>query len=278
MLGLSNLQVRIITALIYFPLILIAAFDPRWWSWVVSLLLVMSWHEYLCFESAPKTSSEKLHHWLKVACGSSPVVACALGYPYGLGLAFLLLCLQGYVVFGIYNAKSLPQIFSELKNFIFGCLYLSTLFSALFLVRERSESQAVWFLLFVVGAADTGAYFAGRKWGKTPFYKHISPSKTWEGFYGGLIASGVTGGLLWALLSHFDYTMPPVWICIPLAALVAFTSAFGDLFESMIKRSVGVKDSGHLLPGHGGFLDRFDAVIFGALPLLFFIILRGGFG
>ena len=105
-------------------------------------------------------------------------------------------------------------------------------------------------LLAVVWAADTGAWFTGRRYGKTPLAPQVSPGKTWEGVAGGLAAATATGAAAawWLDLSWADL--------LPAVVLASGASVVGDLYESMAKRRAGVKDSGRLLPGHGGILDR----------------------
>jgi len=113
--------------------------------------------------------------------------------------------------------------------------------------------------LVIVWSADTGAYFVGRSIGRTPLAPRVSPKKTWEGVFGGLAAAAVIGVIAGALLDL------PMLVLALLASVSALISVGGDLGISMLKRSVGVKDSGLLLPGHGGVLDRFDGVT-AALP------------
>ena len=125
-------------------------------------------------------------------------------------------------------------------------------------------------ILFLTWMNDTGAYIVGSQVGKTPFFPRHSPKKTWEGTAGGAVFCVILGYVLsWYFkeLSHFD------WIAV--ALIVAVFGSLGDLVESMLKRSVGVKDSGRIMPGHGGFLDRFDAFVF-CIPFVFFyLMLRG---
>ena len=129
----------------------------------------------------------------------------------------------------------------------------------------------VMFVLAVVWAGDTGAYFAGRFLGKHKLYPAVSPKKTWEGAFGGLAGSLVAASVMkvWRLDDVFNW-YDVVLLTIPGAAL----GQMGDLAESLLKRSVGVKDSGSILPGHGGILDRIDAVLFFAPYVHVYIQLR----
>ncbi len=139
-----------------------------------------------------------------------------------------------------------------------------------------------WVLLMfmaVIWLSDSAAYFVGRAWGRRKLAPAISPGKTWEGVGGGLAAvlvyaailgfSGVTDGRSDAILRNLGLT----WI--PLSLMLAVLGILGDLFESWIKRCAGVKDSGRLLPGHGGILDRIDALT-AALPLAAWIVMEKG--
>jgi phosphatidate cytidylyltransferase len=113
-------------------------------------------------------------------------------------------------------------------------------------------------VLLVAWVADTGAYFAGRFLGKAKLYEAVSPKKTWAGAWGGLAGSVLGVVALKLAFAHYLSWLDVVLIAVPGGIL----GQLGDLAESLIKRSVGVKDSGALLPGHGGILDRIDAVLF----------------
>jgi phosphatidate cytidylyltransferase len=113
------------------------------------------------------------------------------------------------------------------------------------------------YLLGVVWVADSGAYFAGHRWGKTKLAPHVSPGKTWEGVAGGLAAVLLLALPVGVFGWRFAANELVAWIALSLAT--AFVSVFGDLFESRVKRAAGVKDSGSIFPGHGGVLDRIDA-------------------
>ena len=114
--------------------------------------------------------------------------------------------------------------------------------------------------LCVVSAADIGAYFSGRRFGRLKLAPQVSPGKTWEGLIGGVLLAGLAAAAGAVLLDL------PAMVMLPTGLGVAVLSVVGDLTESMFKRNVGAKDSGHLVPGHGGVLDRLDSIT-AAMPL-----------
>jgi phosphatidate cytidylyltransferase len=118
-------------------------------------------------------------------------------------------------------------------------------------------------LLVLVWIADSGAYFAGHRWGRTRLAPVISPGKTWEGVLGGIVASAIA-----ALLAGYWYSRSLEWTLtlVPVALLAVMFSIVGDLLESLMKRQAGIKDSGGIIPGHGGVLDRIDSLT-AAAPL-----------
>jgi phosphatidate cytidylyltransferase len=144
-----------------------------------------------------------------------------------------------------------------------GMLALSLAWLAL--VRMRLDvaqgAQAVMYVLLIVWLADSGAYFAGRALGVRKLAPAVSPGKTWAGFWGGLAACA----LLAAVTAHFAHI--PLPALLPVTLVAGLFSVVGDLAESLCKRFAGLKDSGSLIPGHGGILDRFDSLL-AAAPLL----------
>lgn len=148
-------------------------------------------------------------------------------------------------------------------------ILLSTAMGLLWL---KSQENGAWFLLClfsIVTIADSGAYFAGKNWGKHKLAPEISPGKSIEGVYGGLVANFV-----FAVLLVFGLNMAPEqsFLIVLIVLLTSLFSVEGDLLESAIKRSQGVKDSGTILPGHGGILDRIDGVC-AATPCFIFCVL-----
>lgn len=126
-------------------------------------------------------------------------------------------------------------------------------------VPERGPAL-LFLALCIIFAADIGAYFAGRRFGRVKLAPQVSPGKTWEGLIGGVLLAATTAAAGGALLG-----LPPA-LMVPLGLGVAVLSVVGDLTESMFKRSAGLKDSGNLIPGHGGVLDRLDSIT-AAMPL-----------
>jgi phosphatidate cytidylyltransferase len=125
----------------------------------------------------------------------------------------------------------------------------------------------VLFTLALVWAADTGAFFAGRWFGRVPLAPRVSPKKTWEGVMGGMVTSALVAWVAASYLFAVD-----VWPFVIACVAVAAVSVVGDLTESMLKRAVGLKDSGNVFPGHGGMLDRIDSVTAAAPTLVFALI------
>ncbi|HSC75688.1 MAG TPA: phosphatidate cytidylyltransferase [Pseudomonadales bacterium] len=137
-----------------------------------------------------------------------------------------------------------------------GCLLLVPAWLGfLFLQPLVINSGLIWLVIAVVAAADIGAYFSGRRFGRRKLAVHVSPGKTWEGFWGGAVANVL---LATAVALHLDLPSLQCIGFIVAMVFVAAASVLGDLFESMVKRERGIKDSSQLLPGHGGVLDRID--------------------
>jgi phosphatidate cytidylyltransferase len=153
-----------------------------------------------------------------------------------------------------------------------GIIYLGWV--GAYLIDVRKLPDGLWWLLLVLPAvwlADTGAYFIGKRFGKHLLCPRLSPKKTWEGYWAGVIA-GILGTLgfifLWRAVGGF---VIPLWKGLLLGAVLSLLTTLGDLGESMFKRQAGVKDSSNIIPGHGGVLDRLDSWIWAA-ALGYFLI------
>ncbi len=275
----TDLATRIFVALIYFPLLLLSTYWPQAFGLFMGAAMFCSWYEYLSFRKKPADRAEKIQHFIRAFVFSLPALFVMMSWPLIWPIVLLLALGQWTWFQSIKAGVSLEEWWEGISFYLLGILYITMTYSLILHVHsfQFGGREAIWFLLLVVGATDTGAYFAGKKWGCTPFFQNLSPRKTREGFWGGLIC-GVLAALMFSLvLRHFNFDIPHWAIAVILGATVAVVSVMGDLFESQLKRSYGVKDSGHILPGHGGILDRFDGVIFAVVPLALFVILFNGF-
>ncbi|MCC7343486.1 MAG: phosphatidate cytidylyltransferase [Deltaproteobacteria bacterium] len=174
--------------------------------------------------------------------------------------------LMASFVFYLWHRHSIEVVLGQVASTFLTALYCGLLLSFLGLIRDLPEGP-LW-LFLVLGStfgADTGAYIAGRLFGRHKLAPHISPGKTVEGLLGGIVMS-----VLWALACRvFISSQIRIQDCLIVGVGVGLIGPLGDLSESLLKRSVGVKDSGNLIPGHGGLLDRIDALLFTS-PIVYY--------
>jgi phosphatidate cytidylyltransferase len=186
-------------------------------------------------------------------------------------------------IYYLFRFGEMATVATRVAYSITGIAYVGLLFSFVPLIKRDfgpAGGDVIVILLVIAWVGDTGAYFAGRFLGKSKLYPAVSPNKTWAGAVGGLAASVASAAAVKVLLSALHD--PPslvhslTWLdVLLLAAPGAVLGQIGDLFESLLKRSTGIKDSGSLLPGHGGILDRVDAVLFLAPYVYVYLVIRG---
>ncbi len=170
----------------------------------------------------------------------------------------------------LYN-KTDKKPFTSIAFTFLGILYVAVPFSLLHIAvfyNGTYSFQIILGALFIQWASDTGAYFAGVKFGRTKLFERISPKKTWEGALGGTILAFIFAIIMAA---NFDEIADWQWLCI--AGIIVIAGTYGDLVESLFKRSMDIKDSGSIIPGHGGFLDRFDGLLLSAPFIAAFLML-----
>ncbi|MEE8673872.1 phosphatidate cytidylyltransferase [Tractidigestivibacter scatoligenes] len=206
-------------------------------------------------------------------------LAAAVLFPlaaYGYGLRGLVI-----ILFLLLAACAAWYVFTPRANVgdvaitVFGPLYTSLTFSSLVLVRIIDKgfmgATLTFGVMLSIWANDAMAYAIGSRFGIHKLAPRISPHKSWEGFYGGIVASVI----IWAILAAFGVAGLEMPLAILGGLLVGIAGVVGDLFESRLKRGVGVKDSGNLMPGHGGLLDRSDSMLFGSMAA-YFVLFFGG--
>lgn len=256
------LKQRLLTAAALLTLIITAIFffTTLWFAVVLGVFLATGAWEWGHLMQGERARSVPL---LPMALIALMVPLWSLQYeawllPVTTGIAALGWCA---ILIGLPRAEHARPLhaYPEVMRFLVGAFLLAPPWLALIHLHAAPQFGP-WHVLFLFGLvamADSAAYFSGRAWGKNKLAPHISPGKTWEGVYGAIVASviysavcGVAFGLSGLLLAEF------VTLCI----VTVMFSIVGDLFESLIKRQAGVKDSGRILPGHGGVLDRIDSL------------------
>ncbi len=257
------LKARIITALLLLPLVLGAIFLLPTWAFSLTLgavVLLGAW-EWARLVNVERESSRWA--WLGVAVVLMGLLGGGWAEPSPLLFPLLVLGAVWWVV-ASWQVVRFPGesvgdgAFRGPWALMVGLLVLIPAWAGL--VWLHGLEGGPWFVLMVLvitWAADVGAYFAGRGLGRHKLAPRVSPGKTWEGAVGGVLLA-----LLAALLMYFLFPLPslPLVAMLSIAAVTVVFSVFGDLYESLIKRRRGVKDSGTLLPGHGGVLDRIDSL------------------
>jgi phosphatidate cytidylyltransferase len=255
---------RWLTALIAIPiLIYIIGFGPRWLFLLLLLFAsCVSLHEFFSLTSpklpwVPRAVAFLLCFCFLAVLSQGPISQC---------LAVLCLSIMVALTLYLFSPQDLRKhVIEDVGRVSLGFLYIVLPISLLALV-DRAPRGNLWifFLLTVIFLGDTGAMYCGRLLGKHKLYVSVSPGKTWEGAVGGFLIS-VGAGLLFARI--FDLHGSSGTIA-AISGVLSIAGQIGDLAESVIKRNCGVKDSGGILPGHGGFLDRVDALLF-AIPVFY---------
>lgn len=202
-----------------------------------------------------------------VAGGLLPL---AFLFPDKLSLLFALtlLVLLSCIHF-LFRIRDIRQSAGEAALYLMGFFYVPLLLGHLVLLRGVPHGiQWIFLLIVIVMAGDTGAYYVGSSFGRRKLYPIVSPNKSIEGALGGL-AGSVAGALIAKFTFFQELTVPDA---VATALLLGVLGQLGDLFESLLKRSFGVKDSGVIIPGHGGILDRLDSIMFAAPAAYYYAV------
>jgi phosphatidate cytidylyltransferase len=173
----------------------------------------------------------------------------------------------------LHQHSKLENVFTNWAWMIAGGFYIGWMLSYWIDLRILTDGRTwVYFAMLITFANDSGAYFVGKRWGKNKLAITISPHKTWEGAIGGLLSAIIGATVIYIVLAWIAPMTLDYWQVIPLACLISLFAQLGDLVESLLKRSTGVKESGRFLPGHGGILDRFDSLIFVGVMVYYYAI------
>ncbi|MDM1324266.1 MULTISPECIES: phosphatidate cytidylyltransferase [Acinetobacter] len=251
---------RIITALVLVAVVLSCMFATEsHYPMFVLMVLAAGVAGYEWFKLMPR----KFKHVIKpVAWGYGLLTAALSALALYFAEVALLLWVASIITWllSIYWVKSYPEYdgwYNASLNGI-GVVLISAAVTAIFSVWQSSPWWLMYLFLLVWGA-DSGAYFVGRKFGRKKLAPNVSPNKSVEGLYGGVVTSMLI--VIAVALLYLEMTWPELILFLILSVITVFSSVLGDLFESMIKRRAGIKDSGRILPGHGGVLDRIDSLL-----------------
>jgi len=257
------LWLRVISALIGIPVWIFIIYQGGiWLAFFISVLVIIGTYEFKemlrvkGFKSflSPIILGELLLVW--GAWAQSPY-----WLELGIGLSFLCVLFLALIKYPQFKVADIALNF-------FMLIYVG--WSLTYIILLRNTTDGFWFVIYlfiVIWSTDTGAYFSGRFFGKTKLAPLISPKKTVEGAIGGLLFS-----LMAALIYNWVFQIFALPVLLAATLLISCLGQIGDLVESSFKRLAGVKDSGQIIPGHGGILDRFDSTILTA-PVLFYLII-----
>ena len=267
----NNLQKRILTGTLAGTLAVFAIYSHHFGLLLFCLLVsLLSFYEYVNLQETSPTINFPFWLW-----GTLLWVLISLNYLFRFQQNNLVWWLQLVIVplsgtVALYR-KPIQQSFQQWGLALAGYGYIFIPFALLFELSFPVENNDNYMFMGALGVlllmwtADIGAYFVGKYLGKRFIFPSVSPKKTWEGFLGGVLFTVLLGVVLqkYATLPDRNWV-----IC---GVLIAIMGLYGDLFESLMKRNADKKDSGSLLPGHGGFLDRFDGVFFAVPPVYAYI-------
>jgi phosphatidate cytidylyltransferase len=260
------LRHRILTAVIGLPLLIaIIWFGEPWFTILIVVMATLgSWEFY---RMAGQLKLQPITYF-----GMAWVLLIVLSphCPYAATIPFLITSAIVISLIWLLFRSQREQAFTNWAWTIAGILYIGWMLS--YWVELRSlevGKELVFWAMFTTFTSDTSAFFVGKAWGKHALAPSISPSKTWEGAVGGLLASIIASLILRTIFQlPFSY-----WQIALLGCVISLFAQLGDLVESLLKRNTGVKDAGKIIPGHGGILDRIDSLIFTGVIVYYCVVL-----
>lgn len=264
----SKFMTRAVVGVGYAVLVLVCLLMGRWAT--TALLCVFAWQCCNEFYKMMRMAGRMPNELIGLAAAVAFPIAANISYLYSGVVAFLLA-----IATGVWYVLTPRANISDVALTVFGPMYTSLLFTSILKFRAVDPGIMGGILTFAVMASiwvnDSFAYIFGSRFGRTKLAPKISPNKSWEGFFGGMLGSV----LVWVLISLLGLMAVPIPMAILTGIVLGVFGVIGDLFESRIKRSVGVKDSGNIMPGHGGLLDRHDSMLFGVMAAAFVLKVGG---
>ena len=263
------LKQRIITAVIGISLlILLIWFGDPWFSLLIAVVVLISILEFY------RMTAEFDKRCPLTYFGLLWALAVALSPHYRSTKLLPVIMVAAVVISLVWLLFHSPRekAFHNWAWMVAGVIYVGWMLSYWIDLHLGYGRDWVYLAMFTSFANDTGAFFIGTKWGKHKLASAISPGKTWEGAIGGLL-SAVVGAIAISRILILFYSSPiEYWQVVLLGCLISLFAQLGDLVESLLKRNMGLKESGNLLPGHGGVLDRFDSLIFVGAMVYYYVV------
>lgn len=265
---------RVLSAIVFLPILFSALWlgSPIWFVAIASAGILLGLYEYYALT--------KQGGQIQGMIAAVAILAAFYFEKHELILAIIaaLVIVELIVqLFANADKDEFDHVLSVAAVRAFGVLYVAVLggyIVALAVIENpipKLPAKLLTLFFIVVFAGDTGAYYTGRNFGRHKLAPRVSPGKTIEGLVGGL-----AGNVIATLIAHFTFFPElKVWQAIPLAIVMGLLGVVGDLCESMLKRGAKAKDAGHLIPGHGGLLDRLDSMLFNAPLLYYFYVIWG---
>lgn len=250
-------MIRVLSALVLLPIVVGTVwFLPPVGTLVLALIAAaLAFVEYAALASALGANVPR------AIPGAAVLGVCAaLGSGWTIVEVILMTALITMAATAVGAAKLGPEVLRDAAAALFPVIYIGLPLGALAAVRSTAGREALLLVMAVIVISDSAQYYTGRAFGRSPLAPTISPKKTREGAIGGI----VFGTLAFTIGSRLVFPTTPVLLVILVGASISALGIVGDLFESLLKRSAGVKDSGSMIPGHGGVLDRIDSWLFAA--------------
>tara|TARA_B100000959_G_scaffold133478_1_gene139965 strand:- start:148 stop:972 length:825 start_codon:yes stop_codon:yes gene_type:complete len=264
----SNLKNRVLTGMVGGSLLLFSTLNE--WSYLIVFVIIIflsSREYYKILSKNGFNPNYNLGIFLSVIIFISSFLYASRDSL--IGIHFVLIPILPLVCLSALYSSNNKETISNVSITFFGILYISLSISLLnFIVFTDSEYNSVFLIatLLFLWTSESAAYLGGTLFGRKKLFESVSPMKTWEGVFFGLLANIILAYYIWKYLLIKTFLF---WLGLSLVVLIS--GVFGDLFESLLKRNFNMKDSGNKLPGHGGFLDRFDSFFF-VIPYVYFYL------
>ena len=269
----KNFIQRTITGIIFVSIVLTSIyFQPEYKTLTTLFAIVMGWGLIEYYSLVNKGFNIQVPTTYLFICGM--LLYGLIGSTTGNTLttlvfaALYILCITGLFIYELYRKKEQP--IHNIAFSLLGQVMVALPCSLINLIAVPDQIHWVFALFILIWLSDTGAYLVGCTLGKHKLFERISPKKSWEGFFGGC-AFAIGGSML---LWHLFTTVWPIgtnttwWQWLIFAIIIIIFGTYGDLSESLLKRAANIKDSGNILPGHGGILDRFDSLLL-CIPVVY---------